>query len=124
ALRDHLLALAALAGLVRRGGEVQDDSRARQRLLGERRAGLPDVLADREPYGNAVHVDRRRARAALEVADLVEDSVVGQVDLAVDRLHRAFGTHRGGVVDVDAALGEADDRDEPRGVGRDALERR
>ena len=66
----------------------------------------------------------RPARAALEVAQLVEDAVVGQVDLAVDGLHAAVGEHRGGVVDVVGALGEADERDDALRVGGDPLDRR
>ena len=50
--------------------------------------------------------------AGLEVAQLVEDAVVGQVDLAVARLHLAVGEDRRGVVDVLGALGVADDRDD------------
>ena len=52
------------------------------------------------------------AGAGLEVAVLVEDAVVRQVDLAVERLHLALGEHGRGVVDVLGALGEPDDRHE------------
>ena len=89
-----------------------------------RDARLPDVLADRQPDRDAVDLDDRGAGAALEVADLVEDAVVRQVDLAVVRLHRSVGEDRGGVVDVQAALGVADDRDDAGRVLRDALDRR
>ena len=58
-------------------------------------------------------VDHRTARPGLEVALLVEDAVVGQVDLAVDRVHGAVGEHGGGVVRLLGALGEADDGDDP-----------
>ena len=94
-----------------------------QRLVGQRRPGLPDVLADRQADGHAVDLDRRPARAGLEVAQLVEDAVVGQVQLAVDRLHRAVGEHGGGVVDVVGPLGVADDRDDPLDAGGDPLQR-
>ena len=100
ALGDHLLALAALAGLVGRGGDVEHQPRAGQRLVGHRRTGDPDVLADGEADLDSVDVDGRPAGAALEVAQLVEDPVVGQVDLAVDGLQAAVGQHRGGVVGV------------------------
>jgi hypothetical protein len=123
ALGDHLLALEALAGVVGRGVDVDDEPRAGQRLVGQRRAGDPDVLADRQPDLDAVDLDDRAARAALEVAQLVEDAVVGQVDLAIDRLHGAVGAHRRGVVGVLGALGEADDRHDALGVGSDALDR-
>ena len=49
ALGEHPLALGALAGVVGRGGDVDDQRRAGQRLVAGRRAGLPDVLADRQP---------------------------------------------------------------------------
>ena len=63
ALGEHLLALEPLAGVVGRGGDV-DDQRARPRSASSRgrRPGLPDVLADREPDGDAVDLDQRRRR--------------------------------------------------------------
>ena len=75
--------------------------------------GLPDVLADRQADLCPPSSISAGPRAALEVALLVEDAVVGQVDLAVDRLHGAVGEHRERVVDVVLALGEADERDDP-----------
>ena len=51
------------------------------------------------------------AGSGTEVAMLVEHSVVGQMHLAVDRVHVPVGEHGGGVVDVLGALREADDRD-------------
>ncbi len=124
ALGDHLLALAALAGLVGRGGDVEHQPRAGQRLVGHRRTGDPDVLADGEADLDPVDLDDRPAGAALEVAQLVEDPVVGQVDLAVDGLQAAVCQHRRGVVDVVGALGEADERHDALRVGRDPLDRR
>ena len=44
---EHLLAILGLADVERRGGEVDDQLRAREREVGGRRARLPDVLADR-----------------------------------------------------------------------------
>ena len=64
------------------------------------------------------------ADARLEVALLVEHAVVGQVDLAVDRVHRAVGEHGGRVVDVLGALREADDRDDAVRVGGELAQRR
>ena len=49
ALGEHPLALGALAGVVGRGRDVEDQRRAGQRLVAGRRAGLPDVLADGQP---------------------------------------------------------------------------
>jgi len=72
----------------------------------------------------AVDLDERAAAARLEVADLVEDTVVGQADLAVDRLDGAVRADREGVVDVLGALGEADEGDEVARLGGEVLERR
>src|SRR5262249_15185690 len=44
---QHLLALAVLADVERRGGDVRDELGAGECEVGGRRAGLPDVLADR-----------------------------------------------------------------------------
>ena len=110
ALDDHRLALEALAGVVGRGGEVDDQRRAGERLVRARRPGLPDVLADRDADAVPRRARSGRPRAGLEVALLVEDAVVGQVHLAVDRRDAPVREHGGGVVDVGAALGEADDR--------------
>ena len=74
-----------------------------RRLLGGGRAGLPDVLAHGQPDALPAELDRRARGAGLEVAPLVEDAVVGQVHLAVDRLDRAVGEHGGGVVDTSSA---------------------
>ena len=62
-------------------------------------------------------VDHRAPLAGLEVALLVEDAVVGQQLLAVDRLHLAAGHYREGVVDVLGALGGADQGDDALGLG-------
>ncbi len=61
--------------------------------------------------------------AGLEVALLVEDAVVRQPVLAVERLHLAVGHDRERVVDVLDALGRADERDDALGLARD-VERR
>ena len=57
---EHLLALAVLADVERRGGDVGDELRAGEREVGRGRAGLPDVLADRRPD----EASRRAAAAA------------------------------------------------------------
>ena len=43
---------------------------------------------------------------------LVEDAVVGQEALAVDRLHLAVGADGAGVVEVAVEVGRADERDD------------
>ncbi len=123
ALGDHPLARDALPGLVGRRRDVDDQPRARQRLVALRRTRDPDVLADRQPDGDAVDVDHRSVAPALEVAVLVEDAVVGQVVLAVDAADLAVGEHGGAVVDVVRPLREADDGDDPLRLLGDALER-
>ena len=105
------------------GGDVQEQHRARERLLAGGRARLPHVLAHRQPDALGADVDDGAARARLEVALLVEHAVVGQVDLAVDRVNGAVGEHRGGVEHVLGALGEADHRDDPARVRGELLER-
>jgi hypothetical protein len=111
ALRDHPLAVRALAAVIRRCRRVDDQARARERLDRSRRARIPDVLADGQPDPRAADLDHRLLVARLEVAPLVEHAVVGQEDLAIDAADLAVREHRGRVVGGDLALGEADDRD-------------
>jgi hypothetical protein len=107
-LHEHPLPLDALSAVIGRGGDVHDHLRARERLVAGRGARLPDVLADREADRRAVDADHRRHVAHLEVAVLVEHTVVGEKHLAVDRLHAPVGQHRKRVVDVLGMLGEPD----------------
>ncbi len=58
-------------------------------LLGGGGPGPPQVLAHRQPDGLPAHLDHRARVPRREVALLVEDAVVGQVHLAVDRAHRS-----------------------------------
>ena len=58
ALDEHPLALGALAGVVRRGGGVDDQRRAGQRLVGRRRARAP-----RCPRRSSARCARRRGRS-------------------------------------------------------------
>ena len=116
---EHRLALAALAREVRGGRGVDDQRRARERLLGRRMARRPDVLADRQPDAEVAEVEHDRVVAGLEVALLVEDAVVRQQRLAVDGMDRPSDEHGERVVDVVGALGEADERDDAlRGAAR------
>ena len=137
AVGEHRLSLGALATQVRGARWVDDELGAGLGLEGGRRAGLPDVLADREPHAHARDVDQLRLRARLEVADLVEHAVVGQPVLAVDGLDHTVAQHGQGVVDRPASgrvgqpvrplargrLGEPDQRRDARGVAREPLER-
>ena len=85
ALHQHLLALVGLPGVIGRRGEVHDHLRARQRLGAGRRPRLPDVLADGQADRRPVQPEQRGLLAGLEVAVLVEDAVVRQEHLPVDR---------------------------------------
>ncbi len=84
---EHLLALLRLADVERRGGEIDDELRPREREVGRGRAGLPDVLADREADGRLAEPEEDEVATLGEVAVLVEHAVVREELLAVDRLH-------------------------------------
>ena len=73
---EHLLAVLRLADVVRRRGEVDEQLGAGERQVGGRRAGLPDVLADRRADERAVEPQQHELAAGREVAILVEDAVV------------------------------------------------
>ena len=98
--RKHLLSLALLADVERRRGDVDEELRAREREVGRGRAGLPDVLADGRPDQGVAVLEQEEVAPRREVAMLVEDAVVGEEALAVDRLHLAAGADGAGVVEV------------------------
>jgi len=123
-LGEHPLALGALADVVGGGGDVDDQGGPGEGLVAGRGAGLPDVLADGQPDAVAAQVDDGPGGARLEVALLVEDAVVGEVHLAVDRVDGAFVEDGKGVVDVFGALGKAHHGDDPVGLGRELPQRR
>ena len=124
ALREHALPGLPVADAVGGGGQVDDHLGARQRLRHRRRPRLPDVLADAHPDRDPVELEDGGLCAALEVALLVEDAVVGQVHLAVDGRDLAVGEHRRGVVDVLGALGKADQRHDPARARGQLVKRR
>jgi hypothetical protein len=117
----------------RRG--VDDEAGARGDLLALGGPRHPDVLADRQADRDAVDLDQRRAVSRLEVAALVEDPVVGELDLAVDggdlaprqhgqrvvggRRHRVDRRARGGPFHP---LGESDQRDGAGDLPRQVLD--
>ena len=86
ALDEHLLAVALLADVEGRGGEVDEQLRAREREVGGRRAGLPHVLAHRHADLAVAEPDEHEVAPGREIAVLVEDAVVGKEALAHDRL--------------------------------------
>ena len=122
-LGEHPLTLGALARVVGGGRDVDDQPGARQCLLAGRRTGLPDVLADGQTDPLRADVDDRPRLAGLEVPLLVEDAIVGQVDLAVDRMHRSAGQQGRRVEDILRPLGEADDGDDSIGLAGQLVKR-
>ena len=123
ALLEHLLALAVLADVERRRRDVDQQLRAGKREVGRRRAGLPHVLADRHADERLAEAEQDEVAAGREVALLVEDAVVRQEALAVDRPHLAVGADGAGVVQVAVEGREADERRDPGRRGRDLVER-
>ena len=107
---QHLLALAVLADVERRGRDVGDELRAGEREVGRGRAGLPDVLADRRADQDVAEAQQEQVAAGREVAVLVEDAVVRQVALAVDAADLAVGEDVAGVVEVGVEVRRADER--------------
>jgi hypothetical protein len=86
---EHLLALALLAHVERRRRDVDDQLRAGECEVGRGRARLPDVLAHGRAEKHVAVLEQEQVAAGSEVAMLVEDAVVGEEALPVDRLHLA-----------------------------------
>ena len=84
--RDRdVLADGELVALIRRGvGNEQDLAAGFEDAFD--RVRPPDVLADRNPDPDAAKHDRPRRRPGRKHPLLVEDAVVGQIDLEPDRL--------------------------------------
>ncbi len=97
---EHRLARAPLAAQVGRAGRVHDQLRAHLGLGRRRRPGLPGVLADGEAHTRAGDLDDDGVGPRLEVAPLVEDGVVRQALLAIDRLDLAVAKQGQRVVGV------------------------
>ncbi len=101
----------------RRRRKVQHDICAG---LGKPHRGLghPDVLADGDRAALASDRHQQVARARLEVALLVEDAVVRQQTLVVDRLDRAVAHQRRSVAETAVgAVNEPDERGDLRRSG-------
>ncbi len=112
---QHLFALAILADVERGGGDVRDQLCATEGEIGRGRAGLPDVLADRRPDPHIAEAQEKEVVAGREVAVLVEDAVVRQVALAIDRAYLAVGEDEAGVVEVGVEMRGSDEHgDVPR----------
>ncbi len=120
---QHLLALAFLADVERRGRDVRDQLCAREGEVGRGRTRLPDVLADGGADEHVAVLEQDEVAAGGEVAVLVEHAVVRQEALVVDRLHLAGCTDREPVVQVADEVRRADERDDAAGRARNLLER-
>src|SRR5207248_232842 len=100
ARRDHFLAKIALAGVIRRTIDVDEDFGPAVALNQGRSAGVPNVLAYIDADEGACDLVDRRARAGPEIAILVEDAVIGKVVLVIDVDDRAVVGDRRRVVDI------------------------
>src|SRR5581483_260546 len=122
ALGDHPLALDSLGRVVGRAVDVDQQLRAVLRLPRHRAGGIPAVLAHGEADANAVLLEDRALVAYREVALLVEDAVVRQENLVIDRLDLAVADERGRVEDLTLLIDEADDRRDAARRGDDRFE--
>ena len=120
---QHLLALALLADVKRRGRDIRDQLCAREREVGRGRSRLPDVLADGGADEHVAVLEQDEVAARREIAVLVEHPVVREEALAVDRLHLAGRTNCERVVQVAVEVRRADERDDAAGRARNLLER-
>ena len=120
---EHALAGGELARVVGRAVDVDDDLRAGLPLQGHGAEGVPDVLTDVHADGDAADGVDGADAAGAEVAVLIKDAVVGQVDLVVDAHELAVAGEGGGVVDLVAlAVHKADDDGDAPGGGDDLIE--
>ena len=120
---QHLLAILGLADVERRRRRVDDERRPGQREVGRRWARLPDVLADGRADEDVSRAEHQQISPFGEVAVLVEDPVVGEKVLAVDRLHAPVEAHRGSVEEVALEDRAADERGHAHARLRDLVER-
>src|SRR6266550_2908790 len=116
AAADHRLAWPALAVVVGRTVDVDQELGAMVCLPSHRAGRKPAVLAHRQTDPDAAHLDDRAAVAWFEIPFLVEDAVVGQENLVKDGLDFTAAEERRRVEYVAFLVDEADDR-------RDALRR-
>ena len=120
---QHLLAVLGLADVERRGGEVDDQLRTGEGEIRRRRAGLPDVLADRGADEHVAAAEQHELSAGGEVAVLVEDAVVRKEVLAVDASQLPVSEHGACVCEVAIEERAADERGDPLRRGGDLVER-
>ena len=120
--REHLFSLFALAHVEGGSRDVRDDVRAGEGELGRGRTRLPDVLAHRGADERLTAPEEEEVPSWVEVAVLVEDSVVREEALVVDGLHLALGANGAGVEEVAREVRKAHQRRDSRGLGGDRLE--
>src|SRR5581483_7194748 len=122
-LLEHLLSLAVLADVERRGGDVHEQLCSGEREVDRGRPRLPHVLADGDPDQRLAEPEHDEVAPRREVPLLVEDAVVREEALPVDRLHLAACADGARVVEVAVEVGGADERRDLLGRGGDLLER-
>ncbi len=94
-----------------------------QREIGCRRAGLPDVLADRRRHEHVAESQEQEIATRGEVPVLVEDAVVGKEVLAVHGGHAAVCAHGARVREVAIEDGAPDECRDPLARRRHLVER-
>src|SRR5207247_10270278 len=92
--------------------------------VSRRRPRLPDVLADRRPDQRLAETEQDEVTVGGEVAVLVEDAIVGEEALAIERLHLAVGADGAGVREVAVEPRDSDRAGDVGALGCDRLERR
>src|SRR5207253_7540907 len=103
---------------------IDDDlGAARQRLFEDRTVRIPNVLADTDPDGCAIHLQYGAAITWLEIPKFVENSVIWKIDLVVSRDQFSILNNGGGIKDVVLAIDEADDGSNAARAAHHFLER-
>ena len=121
--RQHRFAILGLAHVERRCGEVDDELRSCGRKVGGG-LGLPDVLADRETDLQLPEHEHEALLAGVEVPRLVEDAVVRQQPLAVQRPDLAVGADGTDIGELVVERPRRPDERHDVGAGRRDLARR
>ena len=111
---QHLLPEPALAPVIGRAVDVQDDPGPGVGLDVGRPRLIPDVLTHVHPDTSPVDIKNWALAARLEIALLVEDTVVGQMDLVIYAEKLAVLYHRGGVEKLLIPIDEPDYHGDPR----------
>ena len=114
ARHQHLLAVFGLADVVRRRREVDEQLCARECQVGRGRPGLPDVLADRRADQDLAEPQQHELPSGREVAVFVEDAVVREIALPVERLELAVRTDCARVEEIAVEPGRPDQRGQAR----------